>query len=508
MPFARRLVRLGIALPLAGLVVNACDGGNVAPPTTGTLQVTTVTSGAQPDPDGYSIQIDAGAATPIGNAETRTFTDVAAGDHSLQLGGLAATCTADGLSKSATVTAGTTATVTFAVTCGTNASIEVTTATTGSPLDPDGYSLRLDGGAGQAIGINASLTLSVSAGSHSVGLTGVASNCTIAEANPRPVTVSAGAQASVSFTVTCAPPLGGVLWTLIPFPTGFTGTGLWAGSASDLFVVGSSTEGRFVLHHDGHDWARQPLPPEGGDALAVWGSSPTDVYAAGYQDIWHYSGTQWVTVSNEYRDHYAGLGGTSARNVFAVGCTDSSPSCAGLITHYDGATWSRPPEPPINAMGSVGDVSAISPSDAWAVGKQDDPFESEPRGQDVSHVILHYDGTAWSVNSGYRAYHEETVGFTGVWASASNDVFVVGYSGAIWHYDGSVWLPMRSPTPAHLRDVWASSGSDVFAVGDAGILRYDGTSWSVINPTKSTRVWGAGSDVFVLAEGGILHGTR
>ena len=205
MPFARRLVRLGIALPLAGLVVNACDGGNVAPPTTGALQVTTVTSGAQPDPDGYSIQIDAGAATPIGNAEIRTFTDLGSGDHAVQLGGLAANCTADGLTKSATVTAGTTATVTFSVTCaGTTASIGVTIATTGTALDPDGYSLSLDGGAGQVIGINASRTLSsVSPGNHSVALTGVPSNCTIAEANPHQVTVSAGGQALVSFTVTC-----------------------------------------------------------------------------------------------------------------------------------------------------------------------------------------------------------------------------------------------------------------------------------------------------------------
>jgi hypothetical protein len=520
MLFARRLARVRLALPLAGLAMNACgDGENViAPPTTGTLQVTTVTSGSEPDPDGYSIRIDAGDATAIGNAETRTFTDVGAGDHAVELGGLAANCIADdGLSQSTTLTAGTTSTVTFTVTCaGTTGSIEVTTVTTGAPLDPDGYSLSLDGNAGQAVGVNATRSLSdMNPGNHSVGLGGVASNCTIAEANPRTVPVAAGAEAAVSFTVTCAPPIGGIQWTLIPFPSGFIGAGLWASSASDLFVVGSSTEGRFVLHHDGHDWG--PLQPllSGGEAVpgseaavAVWGSSPNDVFAAGGSDIWHYNGTQWASAYHEYHDSYVGLGGTSAGDVFAVGCTDATPDCRGLIAHYDGRSWSRPSASPINSMGHVHDVWAITPGDAWAVGGQVDPFESSPPVQDVAHLILHYDGTSWSVNFGFRAFHEERVGFSGIWASASNDVFAVGNSGLIWHYDGSAWSPMTSPTPAHLRDVWGSSGSDVFAVGDAGILRYDGTSWSVINQTKATRLWGAGTDLFVLTEGGVLHGTR
>ena len=515
MLFACRLVRVGIAIPLVGLALNACgDGENViAPPTTGTLQVTTVTSGAEPDPDGYSIQIDAAAASPIGNAETRTFSDVAAGDHSLQLGGLAANCTADGLTKSTTVTARTTATVTFAVTC-TGTSIRVTTATTGAPLDTDGYSLSVDGGAGQAIGINASLTLSVSAGDHSVAVAGLASNCTIAEVNPRPVTVSAGAQASVSFTVTCAPPTGEIRWTLIPFPSGFTGAGLWASSASHLFVVGSSTEGRFVLHHDGHDWARQPLPPlpplpdDGGEAVAVWGSSPSDVYAAGGTNIWHYAGDRWVRVPVEGYDGYVGLAGTSWRDVFAVGFANTARDAEGLIAHYDGSTWSRPAEPAIREFGRVYDVSAASPGDVWAVGSQASPYDLPPDEPNVLHKILHYDGISWSHNFGFAAFAREPLGFSGVWATATNDVFAVGYSGQIWHYDGSAWSSMTSPTSAHLRDVWGSSAPDVFAVGDAGILRYDGTSWSVINPTKSTRVWGAGTDVFVLTEGGVLRGTR
>jgi hypothetical protein len=511
MLFYRRLLPVGIAVPLVSLVLNACGGGDVtAPPaTSGTLQVTTATSGPEPDPDGYSIQVDGGTATAIGNAETRTFTDLGSGDHTVQLGGLAANCTAtDGNSRSVTVSAGGTANLTFTITCaGTSGSIKVTTVTTGTSLDADGYSLALDTNAPQRISVNTSITLpNVAAGNHSVGLTGVASNCTVAEANPRPVGVTADAQASVTFTVTCTP--SGIQWTLIPFPSDFTGAGLWASSASDLFVAGRSTQSRTVLHYNGHDWVRQPLPPGDGNAIAVWGSSPSDVYAVGSTIIWHYGGAQWVTAFDDNgQTFYVGLAGTSAQDVFAAGILETATGSKGFITHWDGDTWDLPSSP-IGEDGEAFDVWATSPGDAWAVGRQYAPFDVPPGDPDVRYQIVHYNGTEWSLSFDFYALSTVPTGFRGVWASAANDVFVVGPGGGIWHYNGTDWSPMTSPTTEDLFDLWGSSGSDVFAVGDAGILRFDGTSWSVINPTKGTRVWGAGRDVFVLVQGGILHGTR
>jgi hypothetical protein len=123
--------------------------------------------------------------------------------------------------------------------------------------------------------------------------------------------------------------------------------------------------------------------------------------------------------------------------------------------------------------------------------------------------VLHYDGVSWSLNWQINSFHDQpSDALTGIWPVAANDVFMVGFRGRIFHYDGSAWTPMASPTSANLLDLWGSSHSDLFAVGDDGILRYDGSTWTSINPTKGTRVWGAGSDVFVLTDGGVLHGTR
>jgi hypothetical protein len=105
----------------------------------------------------------------------------------------------------------------------------------------------------------------------------------------------------------------------------------------------------------------------------------------------------------------------------------------------------------------------------------------------------------------------------GVWSNASNDIFAVGsrkhgwfgniYHGLILHYDGTTFTEMASPTSRELVDVWGNSGSNVYAVGAEGVFHYDGTRWSKINDTPGWEIWGTATDVFVLAEGAILHGT-
>ena len=75
----------------------------------------------------------------------------------------------------------------------------------------------------------------------------------------------------------------------------------------------------------------------------------------------------------------------------------------------------------------------------------------------------------------------------GLWGSSPSDIFGVGSSGAIIHYDGNTWVAMQSPTSVHLFSAWGTSGQNVFAVGDfATILHYDGVSWSLMENPGST----------------------
>ena len=85
-------------------------------------------------------------------------------------------------------------------------SLNVTTSTTGSNL-PSGYTVSVDGGASQSIGANATVTFAdLPAGSHTVVLSGVPSNCTVSGSATQTVTVPSGATATASYSVSCVTP--------------------------------------------------------------------------------------------------------------------------------------------------------------------------------------------------------------------------------------------------------------------------------------------------------------
>jgi hypothetical protein len=181
------------------------------PPSTGTLRITTSTGGPDPDADGYRFAVDGDQPQPIGVNGQVELPNTPAGTHTVALSNISANCTADNTSKTATVATGATATVAFTITCTaippTLGSIHVTTTTTGSLPDPNGYQFTVDGGAAQAIAATSEATVNnVLVGSHSVALSGVASNCTVNGGSTKSVTVAAGQTAEAAFVIDCPAP--------------------------------------------------------------------------------------------------------------------------------------------------------------------------------------------------------------------------------------------------------------------------------------------------------------
>jgi hypothetical protein len=175
------------------------------PPATGTVTITTATSGASL-PRGYTTTLDSGPATPIGVNDSITATGISPGNHTVALGGVPGNCSVAGPNpQTITVAAGSTARVTFTIGCvAATGSLTVTTTTTGSNL-PAGYTVSLENGQSGTIGINASVTASgIPTGDHTVTLGGVPGNCTVVSPNPLAVTVTAGATTQASFTISCS----------------------------------------------------------------------------------------------------------------------------------------------------------------------------------------------------------------------------------------------------------------------------------------------------------------
>jgi WD40 repeat protein len=85
------------------------------------------------------------------------------------------------------------------------------TSTTGSNLDSDGYSLRIDDGAAQALASNGADTVaSLSVGSHTVAVAGIASNCVLDGQNPRTIDIAAGSMTRLQLGVACSQAVGAI----------------------------------------------------------------------------------------------------------------------------------------------------------------------------------------------------------------------------------------------------------------------------------------------------------
>jgi len=177
----------------------------------GELFVSTNTTGVDPG-GGYTVTVDGGASQPIAANGNVTFTLLYAASHTVVLSGVAGNCTVSGQSsQQVTVSAGQTASLTFSASCAPlgpgSGTLTVNTGTTGSNLDPDGYTVTVDGTSSQPIATtNGSATFTVPAGAHPVALSGVASNCAVSGANPGTATVPPGGTGTATLAVTCFVP--------------------------------------------------------------------------------------------------------------------------------------------------------------------------------------------------------------------------------------------------------------------------------------------------------------
>jgi len=208
----------------------------------------------------------------------------------------------------------------------------------------------------------------------------------------------------------------------------------------------------------------------------------------------------------------------SASDAWAVGYKCSDADCSQpdltystLIQHWNGTAWSVVPSPnpgpagrsagqaglrpdrfgPATDQPGTGDqltgVSAVSASDAWAVGN----------GDAAGPLILHWNGTAWSQ---VTAPNLDGAVLESVSAASARDVWATGvYTGAVGvsrilmlHWNGTKWAQVASPSPAGAVSfsVSAASPADAWAVGryfrtsPSGFgsltLRWNGTKWAQV----------------------------
>ncbi len=175
----------------------------------------------------------------------------------------------------------------------------------------------------------------------------------------------------------------------------------------------------------------------------------------------------------------------SASDVWAVGYQNDNNlnESRTLIEHFNGTSWATVASPnpgsTANCMNSntgnvLNGVAGTSTSDVWAVGF------SFTCSTDLKPMVLHWDGTSWKVVTTPALNTNDNAALNSVVAIAPNNVYAAGYQPAtngavqtlIEHWDGSTWTVVPSPNANSTGNVLTS-----------------------ISATSATDIWAVGDQV-------------
>jgi hypothetical protein len=156
-----------------------------------------------------------------------------------------------------------------------------------------------------------------------------------------------------------------------------------------------------------------------------------------------------------------------------------------LALRWNGTRWAHAPTPSPGASGCLTAVTAVSPSNAWAVGWTAVNHLSGPRRT----LVLHWNGTRWA-RVASPAPPKASSELNGVSAISARNAWAVGdvvrnqaSRTLVLHWNGARWLTAASPSQGFsvLSGVSDVSVRHALAVGAGGsgalALRWNGARW-------------------------------
>ena len=213
-----------------------------------------------------------------------------------------------------------------------------------------------------------------------------------------------------------------------------------------------------ILYFNGMQWVEQLIEGGPGRRLqSVWGSSPTDIWAAGMNTVLHYDGVSWEHFQIELPAQgiqFLSIAGLSASEAYMVGSRKDvqapTDTVADLLYFFDGIKW------------AVVDSSIqTSPSFSPKFGVHLQVIENTL--YSVYPAVFKQVGKTWQV------FFSSSIPFGDVSGEKNTGIFAVGGSAKVYHYNGIDWFAIheRTNTGVNLLSVWNDADA-VIAVGNDG----------------------------------------
>lgn len=305
-----------------------------------------------------------------------------------------------------------------------------------------------------------------------------------------------------------------------PLGNGPSLNAVWGSRSDDVWAVGNSGA---AVRWDGTKWKLSAVPDSAINYVSVFGSGPNDVWLLGDKKIFRWDGTGWRLMRQEQEQVLKGFA-RSPTDVWVLRDYQR-------VSNFNGVIWRRDVIP----VYSVASLTALAPAGdtgVWAAGThglitrgQDGiwtdtsgqtPTQNRYRLQAVwgatpdevwacgSSVLLKWNGRQWESLS-----LTENVDCGTLFGSARDDIWMLGVSGGIWHFDGAQWSKLGMMSGLSFQGGVAVSKSEAYGVGLTGaILKWDGASWSqapklVTTPLRAA--WAASpTDIWIVGDAGMI----
>jgi photosystem II stability/assembly factor-like uncharacterized protein len=247
---------------------------------------------------------------------------------------------------------------------------------------------------------------------------------------------------------------GGATWKTITNNSGYSKF-LWSiGSTGSGTTILAGTTGYDPTTQDGYvaNWLRSTDGEVFKASIGIVGTktlwvqwdiecpSPGYCYSVGKDYIWRSTNN-----TANWSRYFIGITGNAYQNRFYGGSCVSNESCWIVgkspwirSTNNSGASWSSNAVAGMPAGGQLWDVAMVSPKIGYAVGCSDTQMGYD-RCLGTGMVLKTEDGITWLPIAA-----PGPADMMDIWAFGETDVFVVDWSGKIWHGTGE---PEPTPTP-------------------------------------------------------------
>ena len=151
-------------------------------------------------------------------------------------------------------------------------------------------------------------------------------------------------------------------------------------------------------------------------------------------------------------------------------------------------------------------IFAFSSTDIWMVGS----------------LPIHGDGTSWNIYD-VRTTVDPNLSLSKAWGVGSKDIYLVGRSGSIVHYQNGIWTKIESGTTTNINDIWGTidpinyqqtiygAVSFVYESGDRKILKIQNNKVDTIHWNTDRRVhsiWTLNNRYIYAVGGGIFENKK